>query len=72
MPAFTSLLDPESGFEKLAAVAVLDVPGAQLIPLVGRRAEHWRPRPDRAILWDGPDEQGRLLVPFAVDRAATA
>ena len=22
-------------------------------------------RPDRAVLWDGPDERGTVLVPFA-------
>ncbi|TWJ25429.1 FtsK/SpoIIIE family protein [Micromonospora endolithica] len=63
-PPFATLLEPEGEMEKLAAVAVVDLPGAQLTSIVGRPVE-WRPRPGRAILWDGSGERGTVLVPFA-------
>lgn len=64
VPPFAALLEPEGEVDKLAAVAVLDVPAAQLAAVFGRPVE-WRARPDRAVLWDGPDERGTVLVPFA-------
>ncbi|MET8306145.1 FtsK/SpoIIIE domain-containing protein [Micromonospora sp. NPDC005173] len=64
VPPFAALLEPEGEVDKLAAVAVLDVPAAQLTAVFGRPVE-WRARPDRAVLWDGPDERGTVLVPFA-------
>ncbi|MGQ5259237.1 FtsK/SpoIIIE domain-containing protein [Micromonospora sp. ZYX-F-536] len=64
VPPFAALLEPEGEVDKLAAVAVLDVPTAQLTAVFGRPVE-WRARPDRAVLWDGPDERGTVLVPFA-------
>ncbi|MDM4721278.1 FtsK/SpoIIIE domain-containing protein [Micromonospora sp. WMMA1363] len=60
---FASLLEPEGEVAKLAAVAVVDVPGAQLATVFGRTVD-WRPRAARAMLWDGPGEQGTVLVPF--------
>ncbi|MER7420279.1 FtsK/SpoIIIE domain-containing protein [Micromonospora peucetia] len=62
--SFTALLDPEGEVDKLAAVAVVDLPGTQLTSVFGRQVQ-WRPRPGRAVLWDGPGEQGTVLVPFA-------
>ena len=64
VPPFAALLEPEGEVDKLAAVAVLDVPAAQLAAVFGRPVE-WRPRPGRAVLWDGPGERGTVLVPFA-------
>ncbi|MFI6272707.1 FtsK/SpoIIIE domain-containing protein [Micromonospora zamorensis] len=64
VPPFAALFEPAGEVDKLAAVVVLDVPVAQLTPVFGRPVE-WRARPDRAVLWDGPDERGRVLVPFA-------
>ncbi|MEH0969802.1 FtsK/SpoIIIE domain-containing protein [Micromonospora sp. CPCC 205546] len=64
VPSFAALLDPEGEVDKLAAVAVVDLPGAQLASVFGRQVQ-WRPRPGRAVLWDGPGEQGTVLVPFA-------
>ncbi|WP_422734602.1 FtsK/SpoIIIE domain-containing protein [Micromonospora sp. WMMD558] len=68
VPPFAALLEPEREVTKIAAVAAVDVPGAQLATVFGRAVE-WRPRPDRAVLWDGPGEQGTVLVPFALDGA---
>lgn len=70
VPAFASLLEPGDELAKLATVAVVDVPGAQLGALFGRPVE-WRPRPDRALLWDGHSEQGVVLVPFATNPVLT-
>ncbi|MGB2569345.1 FtsK/SpoIIIE domain-containing protein [Micromonospora citrea] len=64
MPPFAALLEPEGEVDKLAAVAVVDVPGAMLGAVFGRPVS-WRPRPGRAVLWDGPGERGTVLVPFA-------
>ncbi|SCL60533.1 FtsK/SpoIIIE domain-containing protein [Micromonospora peucetia] len=64
VPSFAALLEPEGEVDKLAAVAVVDLPGAQLTSVFGRQVQ-WRPRPGRAMLWDGPGEQGTVLVPFA-------
>ncbi|MFI7576194.1 FtsK/SpoIIIE domain-containing protein [Micromonospora sp. NPDC049497] len=66
VPPFGALLDPEGEVEKLAAVALVDLPGAQLASVFGRPVE-WRPRPGRVVLWDGPGERGTVLVPFADD-----
>ncbi|MGC5334423.1 FtsK/SpoIIIE domain-containing protein [Micromonospora sp. DT62] len=63
VPSFAALLEPEGEVDKLAAVAVVDLPGAQLTSVFGRQVQ-WRPRPGRAVLWDGPGEQGTVLVPF--------
>ncbi|NJP34082.1 FtsK/SpoIIIE domain-containing protein [Micromonospora thermarum] len=68
VPSFAALLEPEGEVSKVAAVAVVDVPGAQLATVFGRAVE-WRPRAGRAVLWDGPGEQGTVLVPFAEDGA---
>ncbi|SBT48987.1 FtsK/SpoIIIE family protein [Micromonospora auratinigra] len=57
------LLGPEGEVDKLTAVVVTDVPGARLEQLFDRPVA-WRPRPARAALWDGPGEQGTVLVPF--------
>ncbi|MDO3703687.1 FtsK/SpoIIIE domain-containing protein [Micromonospora sp. C28SCA-DRY-2] len=65
VPPFAALLEPADGeVDKLAAVAVVDVPGSQLAPVFGRPVD-WRPRPGRAVLWDGPGERGTVLIPFA-------
>ncbi|MFF0821306.1 cell division protein FtsK [Micromonospora haikouensis] len=64
VPPFTAMARAEDDLDKLAAVVAVDVPGAQLAALFGRPVQ-WRPRPGRAMLWDGPDERGVLLVPFA-------
>ncbi|MEU6074964.1 FtsK/SpoIIIE domain-containing protein [Micromonospora sp. NPDC047074] len=64
VPSFAALLEPGDEVDKLAAVAVVDLPGAQLTSVFGRPVQ-WRPRPGRAVLWDGPGEQGTVLVPFA-------
>ncbi|SCG58533.1 FtsK/SpoIIIE family protein [Micromonospora coxensis] len=64
VPPFAALLEPEGEVDKLAAVAVVDVPGAMLGAVFGRPVS-WRPRPGRAVLWDGPGERGTVLVPFA-------
>ncbi|MEU8125685.1 FtsK/SpoIIIE domain-containing protein [Micromonospora sp. NPDC049049] len=64
VPPFAALFEPAGEVDKLAAVAVLDVPVAQLTAVFGRPVE-WQVRPDRAVLWDGPDERGTVLVPFA-------
>ncbi|MFC4146719.1 FtsK/SpoIIIE domain-containing protein [Micromonospora mangrovi] len=58
-----ALLGPEGEVDKLTAVVVTDLPGARLEQLFDRPVL-WRPRPGRAVLWDGPDEQGTVLVPF--------
>ncbi|MEH0841390.1 FtsK/SpoIIIE domain-containing protein [Micromonospora sp. CPCC 205711] len=63
-PPFAALLEPDGEVGKLAAVAVVDMPGAQLTTVFGRPVQ-WRPRPGRAVLWDGPGDQGTVLVPFA-------
>ncbi|MGW4498653.1 FtsK/SpoIIIE domain-containing protein [Micromonospora sp. NPDC004336] len=63
-PSFAALLEPDGEVDKLAAVAVVDLPGAQLASVFGRPVE-WRPRPGRAVLWDSPGERGVVLVPFA-------
>ncbi|WP_076467139.1 FtsK/SpoIIIE domain-containing protein [Micromonospora avicenniae] len=68
VPPFAALLEPEDAVDKLAAVAAVGVPGAQLVSVFHRPVE-WRPRPGRAVLWDGPDEQGVVLVPFAEEEA---
>ncbi|WP_431882840.1 FtsK/SpoIIIE domain-containing protein [Micromonospora gifhornensis] len=65
VPSFAALIAAEETVDKLTAVAVAGVPGAQLTPVFGRPVE-WRPRPDRVVLWDGPDEQGVVLVPYDV------
>ncbi|TCB98941.1 cell division protein FtsK [Micromonospora zingiberis] len=65
VPSFAALIDPEETVDKLTAVAVAGVPGAQLTPVFGRPVE-WRPRPDRVVLWDGPGERGVVLVPYDV------
>ncbi|GAA4564801.1 FtsK/SpoIIIE domain-containing protein [Micromonospora coerulea] len=57
------LVGPEGEIDKLAAVVVTDVPGARLEALFDRPVL-WRPRPGRAVLWDGPGESGTVLVPF--------
>ncbi|MFE9692049.1 FtsK/SpoIIIE domain-containing protein [Micromonospora sp. NPDC005806] len=57
------LLGPEGEVDKLTAVVVTDVPGGRLEQLFDRPVS-WRPRPGRAVLWDGPGEQGTVLVPF--------
>ncbi|WP_165824273.1 FtsK/SpoIIIE domain-containing protein [Micromonospora globispora] len=57
------LLGPEGEVDKLTAVVVTDVPGSRLESLFDRPVL-WRPRPGRAMLWDGPGEQGTVLVPF--------
>ncbi|MFG3598508.1 FtsK/SpoIIIE domain-containing protein [Micromonospora chersina] len=57
------LLGPEGEVDKLTAVVVTDVPGGRLEQLFDRPVL-WRPRPGRAVLWDGPGEQGTVLVPF--------
>ncbi|MER5457831.1 FtsK/SpoIIIE domain-containing protein [Micromonospora sp. NPDC002389] len=65
VPSFAALLGPEETVDKLTAVAVAGVPGAQLTPVFGRPVE-WRPRPGRVVLWDGPAERGLVLVPYDV------
>ncbi|MFE9201043.1 FtsK/SpoIIIE domain-containing protein [Micromonospora sp. NPDC007230] len=57
------VLGPEGEVDKLTAVVVTDVPGSRLEQLFDRPVL-WRPRPGRAMLWDGPGEQGTVLVPF--------
>ncbi|MET8526936.1 FtsK/SpoIIIE domain-containing protein [Micromonospora sp. NPDC005172] len=64
VPPFAALLEPDGDVDKLAAVVVLDVPAAQLAAVFGRPIQ-WRAHPDRATLWDGPDERGTVLIPFA-------
>jgi hypothetical protein len=64
VPPFAGLVEPDGEVGKVAAVAAVDVPGAQLAPVFGRPVQ-WRPRPDRVVLWDGPDDRGTVLVPFA-------
>ncbi|MGS2613030.1 FtsK/SpoIIIE domain-containing protein [Micromonospora sp. LZ34] len=69
VPPFAALLEPADGaVDKLAAVLAVDVPGAQLAAVFGRPVD-WRPRPGRAVLWDGPGERGTVLVPFAEEGA---
>ncbi|WBB48738.1 FtsK/SpoIIIE domain-containing protein [Verrucosispora sp. WMMA2044] len=65
VPSFATLVQPDETVDKLTAVAVAGVPGAQLTPVFGRPVE-WRPRPDRVVLWDGPAERGVVLVPYEV------
>ncbi|WBB57329.1 FtsK/SpoIIIE domain-containing protein [Verrucosispora sp. WMMD573] len=65
VPSFATLMEPGETVDKLTAVAVAGVPGAQLTPVFGRSVE-WRPRPDRVVLWDGPAERGVVLVPYDV------
>ncbi|MDG4794362.1 FtsK/SpoIIIE domain-containing protein [Micromonospora sp. WMMD1082] len=65
VPSFAALVEPDETVDKLTAVAVAGVPGAQLTPVFGRPVE-WRPRPDRVVLWDGPGERGVVLVPYDV------
>jgi S-DNA-T family DNA segregation ATPase FtsK/SpoIIIE len=57
------LLGPEGEVDKLTAVVVTDLPGGRLEQLFDRPVT-WRPRPGRAVLWDGPGDQGTVLVPF--------
>ncbi|MFJ8581883.1 FtsK/SpoIIIE domain-containing protein [Micromonospora sp. NPDC093277] len=57
------LLGPVGEVDKLTAVVVTDVPGGRLEQLFDRPVL-WRPRPGRAMLWDGPGEHGTVLVPF--------
>ncbi|MGR6322563.1 FtsK/SpoIIIE domain-containing protein [Micromonospora soli] len=64
----TGLLGPEGEVDKLTAVVVTDVPGGRLEQLFDRPVS-WRPRPGRAVLWDGPGEQGTVLVPFGEEPA---
>ncbi|MFC0007945.1 FtsK/SpoIIIE domain-containing protein [Micromonospora siamensis] len=59
----TTLLGPAGEVDKLTAVVVTDLPGARLEQLFDRPVL-WRPRPGRAILWDGPGERGAVLAPF--------
>ncbi|MFJ6196079.1 FtsK/SpoIIIE domain-containing protein [Micromonospora sp. NPDC092111] len=66
---FAALLEPEGEVGKLAAVAVVDLPGAALTTVFGRPVQ-WRPRPGRAVLWDGPDDHGTVLVPFGDEENA--
>ncbi|MBY8875467.1 cell division protein FtsK [Micromonospora sp. PLK6-60] len=66
VPTFAALAEADGEVEKLAAVAVVGTPGAQLASVFGRPVD-WRPRPDRAVLWDGPGEHGVVLVPFAAE-----
>ncbi|MEV0152601.1 cell division protein FtsK [Micromonospora sp. NPDC050686] len=69
VPTFAALSEADGEVEKLAAVAVVGTPGAQLASVFGRPVD-WRPRPDRAVLWDGPGEHGVVLVPFAAEEGA--
>ncbi|MEU2613289.1 FtsK/SpoIIIE domain-containing protein [Micromonospora sp. NPDC007271] len=62
------LLGPEGEVDKLTAVVATDVPGGRLEQLFDRPVL-WRPRPGRAVLWDGPGEQGTVLVPFGEEPA---
>ncbi|SCL67516.1 FtsK/SpoIIIE family protein [Micromonospora eburnea] len=62
------LLGPEGELDKLTAVVVTDVPGSRLEQLFDRPVL-WRPRPGRAVLWDGAGEQGTVLVPFGEEPA---
>ncbi|WP_229400903.1 FtsK/SpoIIIE domain-containing protein [Micromonospora okii] len=64
VPPFTAVAGPEGEVDKLAAVVAVGVPGAQLATVFAQPVQ-WRPRPGRAMLWDGRDERGVLLVPFA-------
>jgi hypothetical protein len=64
VPPFAAVARPEDEVEKLAAVVAVGVPGAQLATVFPHPVQ-WRPRPGRAMLWDGPDGRGVLLVPFA-------
>lgn len=70
VPPFAGLVEPDGEVGKLAAVAAVDVPGAQLAPVFGRPVQ-WRPRPDRVVLWDSPDDHGTVLVPFAYEADQT-
>ncbi|GHJ12601.1 cell division protein FtsK [Micromonospora sp. AKA38] len=63
------LLGPGGEVDKLTAVAVTDVPGGRLERLFDRPV-WWHPRPGRAVLWDGPEEQGTVFVPFGTGEAA--
>lgn len=62
------LLGPDGEVDKLTAVVVTDIPGGRLEQLFDRPVA-WRPRPGRAALWDGPGEQGTVLVPFGEEAA---
>ncbi|WP_370516947.1 FtsK/SpoIIIE domain-containing protein [Micromonospora sp. HM134] len=64
VPPLAGLVEPDGEVGKLAAVAAVDVPGAQLAPLFGHPVQ-WRPRPARVVLWDTTDDRGTVLVPFA-------
>ncbi|MEV6707508.1 FtsK/SpoIIIE domain-containing protein [Micromonospora wenchangensis] len=64
VPPLAGLVEPDGEVGKLAAVAAVDVPGAQLAPLFGHPVQ-WRPRPARVVLWDTADDRGTVLVPFA-------
>ncbi|MEV4842099.1 FtsK/SpoIIIE domain-containing protein [Micromonospora matsumotoense] len=64
VPPFAGLVEPDGEVGKLATVAAVDVPGAQLAPLFGHPVQ-WRPRPGRVVLWDTADDRGTVLVPFA-------
>ncbi|RGC70934.1 ESX-1 secretion system protein EccCa1 [Micromonospora sp. MW-13] len=71
VPPFTAVVQAEDELDKLAAVVAVGVPGTQLAAVFGRPVQ-WRPRRDRAVLWDGPEERGILLVPFAEPSAEAA
>jgi hypothetical protein len=64
--AFAAVLDPEDGVGKVASMVVVDVPANQLTPIVGRTVQ-WSPRSGRALLWEGSEGPGTILVPFAED-----
>ncbi len=70
VPSFAAVVHTDDEVDKLAAVVAVDVPGAQLATVFGRPVQ-WLPRQGRAMLWDGPDDRGTLLVPFAEHRTGT-
>ena len=71
VPPFAGLLGPEGEVDKLTAVAVPTCRARSLRRSSGRPVQ-WRPRPGRAVLWDGPDDRGTVLVPFADGGQPTA
>jgi len=50
--------------EEIAGMLFLDVPGPEVGLLLGRPVD-WRPRPGRALLWDGRTDRTKLVVPFS-------
>ncbi|GAB2942924.1 FtsK/SpoIIIE domain-containing protein [Micromonospora polyrhachis] len=50
--------------EEIAGMLFFDVPGAEVGLLLGRPVD-WRPRPDRALLWDGQTDQTTIIIPFS-------